>query len=161
MSVINMFLLSPSLSYALVHSGMGHIGLNLVIQLFVGLPLEMSHGSLRIGIVYMCGVVGGSLATSSFDPNMYLVGASGGVYSLIAAHLASLTLNWKEDVVVIRQRFRQGKLRLAKSSTLFRLMRLLSVIIYAVCDTGRGIYFDQLNHPPQKKKWLQNSSFSP
>jgi len=128
------------LSYALVHSGMGHIGLNLVIQLFVGLPLEMSHGSLRIGIVYMCGVVGGSLATSSFDPNMYLVGASGGVYSLIAAHLASLTLNWKEDVVVIRQRFRQGKLRLAKSSTLFRLMRLLSVIIYAVCDTGFAIY---------------------
>ena len=128
------------ISYALVHSGMGHIGMNLLIQLFVGLPLEMSHGTLRLSVVYVCGVVAGSLATASCDPYMYLCGASGGVYSLIAAHLASLALNWKEDIVIIRERFRQGKLKVAKSSSLYRLMRLMSVIIYAVCDTGFAIY---------------------
>lgn len=128
------------LSYSLVHSGVGHILLNLVMQLFVGLPLEMSHGSARIGVVYISGVLAGSLATSSFDPNMYLAGASGGVYSLIAAHLASLTLNWKEDAMVIRQRVREGKISSVQSSTVYRLMRLLSVLIYAVCDTGYAMY---------------------
>lgn len=34
----------------------------------------------------------GSLATSVFDSNVYLVGASGGVYALLAAHLANVML---------------------------------------------------------------------
>ena len=110
------------------------------MQLFVGLPLEMSHGSLRIGIVYTSGVLFGSLATSTFDPNMYLAGASGGVYSLIMAHLASLILNWKEDIIIIRDRFRSNKMRSATNSSVYRLLRLLSVVIYSVCDITYAIY---------------------
>lgn len=34
----------------------------------------------------------GSLGTSVFDGNVYLVGASGGVYALLAAHLANVML---------------------------------------------------------------------
>lgn len=34
----------------------------------------------------------GSLGTSVFDSNVYLVGASGGVYALLAAHLANVML---------------------------------------------------------------------
>jgi len=128
------------LTYSLVHSGVAHIALNLAMQLFVGLPLEMSHGSLRIGIVYTSGVLFGSLATSTFDPNMYLAGASGGVYSLIMAHLASLILNWKEDIIVIRDRFRSNKMRSATNSSVYRLLRLLSVVIYTVCDLTYAIY---------------------
>ena len=67
----------------------------MVMQLFVGLPLELSHGSLRVGLVYFFGVVAGSLGTSAVDPNVFLAGASGGVYALIAAHLATLILNWQ------------------------------------------------------------------
>ena len=67
---------------------------NLLVQLLVGLPLEMVHGSLRIGCVYMAGVLAGSLGTSVFDPDVYLVGASGGVYALLAAHLANVLLNY-------------------------------------------------------------------
>jgi rhomboid-related protein 1/2/3 len=55
-----------------------HLMFNLLVQLLVGLPLEMVHGSLRIGCVYMAGVLAGSLGTSVFDPDVYLVGASGG-----------------------------------------------------------------------------------
>ena len=132
-------------SYSLVHAGIGHILLNIIMQLFVGLPLEMSHGSFRISLVYLAGVLAGSLATSTFDPGMYLAGASGGVYSLIAAHLASLILNWKEDVLVIRERFREGRISLAKGATVYRLMRLLSVLVYTVCDTGFAMYNREMN----------------
>ena len=66
-----------------------------MMQLFVGLPLELSHGSMRVGLVYVFGVVAGSLGTSAVDPNVFLAGASGGVYALIAAHLATLILNWQ------------------------------------------------------------------
>lgn len=34
----------------------------------------------------------GSLGTSVFDTDVYLVGASGGVYALLAAHLANVLL---------------------------------------------------------------------
>lgn len=32
--------------------------------------------------------------TSVFDPEVYLVGASGGVYALLAAHLANVMINY-------------------------------------------------------------------
>lgn len=38
----------------------------------------------------------GSLGASLSDPVTYLAGASGGVYALIAAHLANVVINWKE-----------------------------------------------------------------
>jgi hypothetical protein len=36
----------------------------------------------------------GSLASSLLDPSVCLVGASGGVYSLLAGHMAHLLLNY-------------------------------------------------------------------
>lgn len=60
----------------------------------VGLPLEMVHGSARVALIYMAGVAAGSLGTSVFDPDVFLVGASGGVYALLAAHLANVLLNY-------------------------------------------------------------------
>lgn len=64
------------------------------MQLLVGLPLEMVHGYGRIACIYIAGVLAGSLGTSVFDPDVYLVGASGGVYALLAAHLANVMLNY-------------------------------------------------------------------
>lgn len=36
-----------------------HLSLNMAMQLLVGVPLEMVHGAVRIGLVYMCGVLAG------------------------------------------------------------------------------------------------------
>lgn len=36
-----------------------HLSLNMAMQLLVGVPLEMVHGALRIGLVYLCGVLAG------------------------------------------------------------------------------------------------------
>ena len=71
-----------------------HLIFNLLVQLVVGLPLEMVHGSCRVLTVYMAGVLAGSLGTSVCDAGrqVYLVGASGGVYALLAAHIANVLL---------------------------------------------------------------------
>ncbi len=110
------------------------------MQLFVGLPLELSHGSFRVALVYFFGVVSGSLGTSAVDPNVFLAGASGGVYALIAAHLATLILNWHEDIVIMKRRFRSGKSTSAKHGHIVRFIRLVTVMTYGVIDTGVAMY---------------------
>jgi len=112
--------------YLVLHAGWIHLIFNLLVQLLVGLPLEMVHGSARIGTVYMAGVLAGSLGTSVFDSDVYLVGASGGVYALLAAHLANVLLNYNHMV----------------SGTL----RLVAVLVVASTDVGIAIY-DRYVHP--------------
>jgi len=52
----------------------------------------MVHGWWRVLLVYLAGVVAGSLGTSVSDPTVFLAGASGGVYALITAHIASICM---------------------------------------------------------------------
>lgn len=66
--------------------------MNLTVQIFIGIPLEMAHGWWRVVLIYIGGVIAGSLATSIADPYILLAGASGGVYSLITAHIASIVM---------------------------------------------------------------------
>ncbi|KAJ1527189.1 hypothetical protein ONE63_008720 [Megalurothrips usitatus] len=80
----------------------------------------MVHGSLRIGAVYMAGVLAGSLGTSVFDTDVYLVGASGGVYALLAAHLANVLLNY--------------------NNMEFGIIRLIGIFVVASADVGVAIY---------------------
>ena len=84
------------LSYSLVHSSWWHLTFNLLLQLVLGLPLEMVHGSTRLGLIYTAGVLAGSLSTSVLDPGVCLVGASGGVYSLLAGHTANILPNFSD-----------------------------------------------------------------
>jgi len=80
-------------TYMFLHAGLEHVGFNVLVQLFLGIPLEMVHGGVRVGVIYIAGVVAGSLASSVFDPYVALVGASGGVYALFTAQLANVILN--------------------------------------------------------------------
>lgn len=65
---------------------------NLIVQLLLGVPLEMVHRGWRVVLIYLSGVLAGSLATSVTDPSVYLAGASGGVYALITAHVATIII---------------------------------------------------------------------
>lgn len=69
-----------------------HLLVNLLVQLFLGVPLEMVHRWWRVVLVYFAGVVAGSMATSLTEPKVYLAGASGGVYALITAHIATIIM---------------------------------------------------------------------
>uniref|UniRef100_A0A8D8Q0E9 Rhomboid-related protein 3 n=1 Tax=Cacopsylla melanoneura TaxID=428564 RepID=A0A8D8Q0E9_9HEMI len=83
-------------TYMFVHVGGFHLIVNLLVQILLGIPLEMVHRWWRVLIIYLAGVLAGSLATSITDPHVYLAGASGGVYALIAAHIATIIMNWSE-----------------------------------------------------------------
>ncbi|KYN28248.1 Protein rhomboid [Trachymyrmex cornetzi] len=151
--------------YMFLHAGWLHLLFNLGVQVVVGLPLEMVHGSLRIAAVYMAGVLAdmrmstvkfpdmswtrlvifivgqadcselwsgrytdratrcnhkSSLGTSVFDTDVYLVGASGGVYALLAAHLANVLLNY--------------------NNMEFGIVRLIGIFVIASADVGFAIY---------------------
>jgi len=133
------------LSYSMVHSGYSHVVLNVVMQLAVGLPLECSQGTIRTALVYIMGVLAGSLSTACLDPHVYLAGASGGVYSLILAHLSTLILNWKEDVLIVRpkvwkKRGQEDKTAKATHGTLIRMLKLTAVLAFTLVDTGMAVY---------------------
>lgn len=66
--------------------------INLIVQLLLGVPLETVHGSWRVVLIYFSGVLASSLATSVMSPSVWLTGASGGVYALIAAHVATVII---------------------------------------------------------------------
>lgn len=81
-------------TYSLVHVGWNHLIFNVIIQLIFGLFLEIVNGSLRVGLVYVCGILAGSLASSVSEPSANVVGASGAVYCLIGAWYAYVAINW-------------------------------------------------------------------
>jgi len=108
------------LTYMFVHSGYFHIVFNLLVQLMLGLPLEMVHRWWRVLLIYLTGVLFGSLVVSLTDPGAYLAGASGGVYSLITAHLANVIANWGEME--------------------FPALRLLTFLTLAGVDVGVAVY---------------------
>ncbi|EFA08482.1 rhomboid-related protein 2 [Tribolium castaneum] len=93
------------ITYMFVHVGAFHLFVNLLVQILLGTPLEMVHRWWRVLLIYFAGVLAGSLATSIADPTVRLAGASGGVYSLITAHIATIIMNWREMSFPIVQLF--------------------------------------------------------
>lgn len=124
------------LSYMFVHIGVGHFFFNMLMQVLVGVFLEMEQegwvGSIKVLTVYMCGVLAGSLGTSLSDPDTYIAGASGGVYALIAAHLATLTLNWQED----------GQVRIQKvvQKPITKIIRIIFILVLTIHDIVFAVY---------------------
>lgn len=110
------------LTYSLIHAGYGHLIFNIIVQLAVGIPLEMMHEFKPIFIIFMGGVLGGSLGNSVADPHSYLAGASSGCWALIAAHFSNLILNWQE----IRT---EGP-----------CFKLLTLLLLSTTDLGLAIY---------------------
>ncbi|XP_045612568.2 rhomboid-related protein 1 isoform X1 [Procambarus clarkii] len=82
-------------SYPLIHSGWVHLVNNLAVQMVLGVLLELVH-TWRVAVIYLAGVVAGSLAHSLYTPTFILCGASGGVYAVEYAHLGNLLMNWSE-----------------------------------------------------------------
>uniref|UniRef100_A0A8C0GFV6 Rhomboid-related protein 1 n=1 Tax=Chelonoidis abingdonii TaxID=106734 RepID=A0A8C0GFV6_CHEAB len=81
-------------TYMFMHVGLEQLGFNALLQLMIGVPLEMVHGILRISFLYLAGVLAGSLTVSITDMRAPLVGGSGGVYALCSAHLANVVMLW-------------------------------------------------------------------
>ena len=79
------------LTYQFSHSNVYHLIGNVLIQLLLGIPLEFMHGSWRIMIVYLAGVLSGSVGHVLWNISN-VGGASGGVYAMLTAHFASVLM---------------------------------------------------------------------
>ena len=70
------------LTSGFLHGGLIHIGFNMYALWIFGPNLERALGPLRYGIVYLSGLLGGSLAVLMFNFNQPTLGASGAVLGL-------------------------------------------------------------------------------
>ncbi|XP_012252365.1 rhomboid-related protein 3 isoform X1 [Athalia rosae] len=107
-------------TYMFVHVGVFHLVVNLLVQILLGVPLEMVHRWWRVLTIYLAGVIAGSLGTSVSDPHVLLAGASGGVYALMTAHVATIIMNW--------------------SQMEFAVLQLLVFVVLAFVDVGQAVY---------------------
>lgn len=80
------------ISHILVHSTLGHLAVNMVLQVSLGVALEIAHGWWRVLSIYLFGILGGILGKLLFVPYSGLCGASAGCYALLLAHIANVMM---------------------------------------------------------------------
>ena len=112
-----------------MHAGYSHLLGNVLLQLLFGLPIELVHGPLRVGVIYTFGVACGALACAVFDPYSSVGGASGGVYCVYGVHIANLVLNFSE--------MRHGLSN--------HWLQLLGLVLFNALEAFYYIYFPQEN----------------
>lgn len=107
-------------TYCLIHSDAIQLSCNLGAQIVIGIPLEIVYGSVRLLLLYVFGVLGGSLLSLAFDCETLLVGGNGGVLSVIMALVTYWTLHGPVE----------GP----------KLTRIGLLIGYTSLDVGIGVY---------------------
>jgi membrane associated rhomboid family serine protease len=70
---------------AFLHAGLLHLGLNMFVLYILGTLLEPAIGTARFIAIYAASILGGSFVALLLDPNELTVGASGGIFGLMAA----------------------------------------------------------------------------
>jgi len=79
-----------------LHAGLLHIGFNMYALWIFGPTLERGLGAIRFALIYLAGLLGGSLAVLAFNHEQSTLGASGAVLGLaggIAAVLMARGIN--------------------------------------------------------------------
>ena len=61
-------------TYIFVHLDHWHMIFNMLMQIIIGIPLEMSHGTIRVALLYLSGVFAASLTFSLAQPGLNLAG---------------------------------------------------------------------------------------
>jgi len=73
-----------------LHAGLIHIAFNMYLLYILGQMLEPAIGHLRFAVIYVTGLLGGSLGALVVSPNSLTVGASGAVFGLMGAAVIAL-----------------------------------------------------------------------
>ena len=81
------FALTP-LSATLLHGGLLHIGLNLVMLVFCGRPVESVIGGARLALLYVFGAYAAAFGQYLVEPASQapMIGASGAISAVLAAY---------------------------------------------------------------------------
>jgi rhomboid protease GluP len=80
------------LSYMFLHGGLMHIAFNMWCLWDLGALCESLYGRWTFGALYLLTGVGGGLASVAWNPGTFSVGASGAIFGLAGALLASFYL---------------------------------------------------------------------
>lgn len=76
------------------HVGIGHLLLNLIAQVLLGLQLERPLGWVRVAIIYFVSAVCGNLMSAVFLPLQLEVGASTAIYGMGSYYFVDLMVHW-------------------------------------------------------------------
>jgi membrane associated rhomboid family serine protease len=83
-------------AHAYAHSSREHLYSNVVSMLLVGAVLEAVEGPLCVLCIFVCAVPCGAAYHSLWKPHVFVRGASGGVYGVMASHVSTMLMNWHE-----------------------------------------------------------------
>ncbi|GFO29550.1 rhomboid-like protein [Plakobranchus ocellatus] len=122
------------LSYCLLHQGFVDLMFNVVIQIVVGIPLEITYSWWRLSIVYIVGVTMGSVGQSVADQDVGLVGAGGGAYAVLGGHMIAMWQNRKH----LNDNQAEGRKIHVLCSVTLRFLVLLVLIM--VPQVGLAVY---------------------
>lgn len=103
-------------SSAFLHGGLLHVSLNMLMLLMVGSNLERVLGSKGYALLYAAGIAGAAIAEIAASPQstVPVVGASGAISALFAAHMQLFPRNRPRDVGFVPGRVvHAGQLMLA------------------------------------------------
>lgn len=118
-------------TYGLLHLDLEHILLNLVFLAYTGYHLERALGRANLLVLYFGSVFVGGVLSAAFTPDVPALGASGGVYGLLAA---SIVFGWKYwDSIPARSRRYFG-------------WAIAAYLIVAFVSALRGIGVDHWSH---------------
>ena len=116
-----------------LHSGLTHLGSNLLVQVLMGNAVERNLGHIRYLILYLVSGIGGNVISVLYDRaqgvNTYSVGASGAVFGVMGALI----------VLIIK-----GRKKLRAGSSL--PARAAFAVFYAVYAGFRNPYTDNAAH---------------
>ncbi len=81
-----------------LHSGILHLGINMLALFFLGALLERAMGGWRFAGIFFVSLLGGSLGALILSPEDLTVGASGAVFGLMAAGFIEARDRGRNDV---------------------------------------------------------------
>jgi len=74
-----------AVTMGLLHIGLPHLAMNMLWLAYTGWNLERALGRINVLVIYTSAVIGGSLLSAWLSPESRSLGASGGVFGLVAA----------------------------------------------------------------------------
>jgi membrane associated rhomboid family serine protease len=77
-----------------LHAGLIHYVINMAATYYIGGAVELSHGHASAAALFVIPAVGGNILSAICLPQYISVGASGGIFGLIGACAADISLNW-------------------------------------------------------------------
>jgi membrane associated rhomboid family serine protease len=91
------------LSAGFLHSGLIHLGLNMVVLYILGPSLERALGRPSFASLYLAGLTASSLGALLLSPTTVTVGASGAIFALMGATIAGQRASgidpWRSGII--------------------------------------------------------------